>query len=160
MSFSSDPATQLNQLPISIEFPKDEDNFQQYLTNWARRVANSVNSKEAGLYNLQEILSFKQYFKPNDVNNFRVVYRKTFDLVMLNGGPIPPNATIAFPHNITGLFQAGDIKADCNSSGPTAIYFSQMGHDRVWLDVTNINFTNPIASPLFGCIAIAEYLKN
>ena len=159
MSSSSDPALEVNQLPISIEFPKEPEGFRETLSLWQKRVSNAVNTKEGGLYDIEERFSFKQYFTPAQPFTYRNVYRKCFDLVNLNGGPIAPAATVSFPHNIVGLFQAGDIKADCTSATP--IYFSVMGPTVIWLDMVNINFTNPLgAVALTKVIAIAEYLKN
>jgi hypothetical protein len=159
MSSPTDFTLIANQLPISQEFPKDQDRFLETLTLWEKRVANAVNSKEGGLYSLQEIFSFKQYFTLNNPGVFRNVYRKCFDMVDLNAGPIAGGATVAFPHGIVGLFESGDIKADCTSATPT--YFSVMGQPTVYLDAVNVNFTNPLpATALTKVVVIAEYLKN
>ena len=159
MSFSSDQALQVNQLPISIEFPKEQERFYEILTLWAKRVTNAVNSKEGGLYSLEELFDFKQYFTASNPNVFRNDYRKTFDLTGLNGGNIAGGATVSFPHNINGLFQGTLIYAGCTSVTPT--YFSVMGQPTIYLDSVNINFTNPLpATALSSVIAVAEYLKN
>jgi len=149
-----------NQLPISQEFPSEPDQFLETLTLWEKRVSSAVNSKEDGLHTVQESLSFKQYFTVQMPGVFRNVYRKCFDMVFLNGGvPIAGGATVSFPHDIIGLMFAGDIKADCTSATPT--YFSVMGQPTVYLDATNVNFTNPLSSvALTDVIVIAEYLKN
>lgn len=158
MTFSSDPALQVNQLPISIEFPKEQERFYEILTLWAKRVTNAVNSKEGGLYTLEELFDFKQFFTAGNPNVFRNNYRKTFDLTGLNGGNIPGGATVSFPHNITGLTQVTMVYAGCTSVTP--IYFSVM-YPNVYLDAVNINFTNPLpAIALSTVIAVAEYLKN
>lgn len=158
MSFSSDPSLQVNQLPISIEFPKEQERFYEILTLWAKRVTNSVNSKEGGLFSLEELFNFKQFFIPNNPNNFRNDYRKTFDITGLNGGPIAGGATVSFPHNITGLNQSTMVYAGCSSATPT--YFSVM-YPYIYLDGVNINFTNPLpATALNTVIGVAEYLKN
>ena len=158
MTFSSDPAAQINQLPISVEFPRDPERFLESLTNWIKRCTNAMNTKEGALYTLQETFCFKQYFTPNNPNVFRNMYRSVFNLTQLNGGSIAGSATVAFAHNINGLLISGDVVAQCTSTIPT--YFSVMGPTSVWLDAVNVNFTNPLATPLNSVIVVAEYLKN
>src|SRR5215467_13270766 len=116
MSISSDQPLLVNQLPISIEFPKEEERFYDVLTLWATRVANAVNSKEGSLYTLQELFDFKQYFTANNSTVFRNDYRKTFDITGLNGGPIAGGATVNFAHNIVGMQQGTLIYATCTTA--------------------------------------------
>ncbi|HEY5236097.1 MAG TPA: hypothetical protein VIJ14_07965 [Rhabdochlamydiaceae bacterium] len=158
MSSTSDPALQVNQLPISIEFPEDPERFREVLTTNLRNTASTVNTKEGGLYNLIEQFPSKQYYNINNVNTFRNVYRKVFDLTVLNGGPIGGGATVTFPHGIVGLMFGTLIYAGCTSVTPT--YFSVMGQPNIFLSATNINFTNPLGVALTSVIAVCEYLKN
>lgn len=160
MSISNDPALVANQLPISIEFPREEERFYEILTLWAKRVTNAVNTKEGGLYTLYEQMNFKQYYKLTDVNTLRNEYRKVFDMVNLNGGNIAPGVTVSFNHNIVGLFQAGLIYAQCTSNDANSIYFSVMGSNDVWLDNTLVYFKNNSIYTLKAVILVAEYLKN
>lgn len=162
MTFSSDPALQVNQLPISIEFPRDEDRFYEYLTIWAKRIANTVNSKEGGLYSLEELFDSKQYFTVANPNTFRNDYRKTFDITGLNGGAIAGGAIVSFPHNITGIKSGTLIYATCTVA-PAGVFTQTftVTYPYVTLDAVNINFTNPLpATALDTVIAVAEYLKN
>lgn len=158
MTFTSDPALQVNQLPISIEFPKEKERFYEILTLWAKRVTNSVNSKEGGLFTLQETFDFKQFFTAGDPNNFRNDYRTTFDITGLNGGPIPASAVVVFPHNISGTLEATLMYASCttNLGGMFTVVFPYF-----IVDTTNITFTNPLpGNTLTTVIGVAEYLKN
>ena len=161
MTFSSDPALQVNQLPISIEFPKEQERFYEILTLWAKRVTNSVNSKEGGLFSLEELFDFKQFFTPSNPNVFRNDYRKTFDVTGLNGGNIPGGATVSFPHNITGMLQGTLIYATCTTA--TGVTFT-VTYPYFTVDIAtggNINFTNPLpGTALSTVIGVAEYLKN
>src|SRR5512143_3887712 len=120
MSFTSDNPLQTNQLPISMEFPEVLDaEFKNTLEDNLKRVSNVVNSKVGGLYTLQEVATFRQYFKydaaPAGGNpvpqQFRSIYRKVFDMVRLNGLNIGAGATVNFPHNITGIAAATWIYA-------------------------------------------------
>lgn len=75
MSFNSAPSTQINQLPLSISFPDDDDAFLEALTLLLKRFATTINTKEAALYNLFELVNNQQYFNVNDTQSFRPVYR-------------------------------------------------------------------------------------
>lgn len=159
MSFSGDIALQVNQLPLTIDIPKDPDEMRQSLLLYLKQMANSLNTKEGALYTLQELYDFKQYYTINNPNVFRNNYRSVFDLVQINGGNISGGATVAFPHNIKGLLYGTMVYAGCTSVTPT--YFSVMGATAVWLDATNINFTNPLSgTALSSVIAVCEYLKT
>lgn len=161
MTSSSDPSLLINQVPVSLEFPEDQGKFRDNITNYLRRMADSVNSKDTGLYSLMEYYSGKQYFTnfaTSGQQNFRNVYRKMFDLVALNGGNIPAGGTVAFPHNITNLFQSAGIQANYTTNNQT--YASVMGSANVNLDAVNVNFTNPEIVPLVAAYVVAEYLKN
>lgn len=154
-----DTALLVNQIPLDVNIPSDEAQFKDMLLIWMKRVGNAVNTKEGGLYTLQEFFNFNQYYTLTNTGQFRNVYRKVFDLIDLNGGNIAGGATVAFPHGIVGIFQATLIYAGCTSVTPT--YFSVMGQPTVYLDATNVNFTNPLpATALTAVMVVAEYLKN
>jgi hypothetical protein len=99
-SNTSDSALKINQLPITVDIPKNPDDFYDYLSLHIKRVSNAVNTKTGGLYTLQEQFSSNQYFTPNNPEQFRNVYRLTFDMVAQNGGPIAHGATVSVAHNI------------------------------------------------------------
>lgn len=176
MSFSSDPGLQANQLPVSIEFNNEQDNFLEILTLWERRVANAVNSKVGSFYVLTENFSFKQYFTNGDSNVFRNIYRITFDMVALNGGPIAPGATASFPHNIvlpvtTSLFNGVNIygsatNSDVAPNGPKRMplpYSSETTtlNIEIYLDDVNVVLINgSTQTALTYATIVAEYLKN
>jgi hypothetical protein len=156
MSFSSDQPLLVNQLPLSIQFPKDDhEKFLEILTETYKRIANCTNTKTGGLYSIQELFNSEQFFTATP-NRFRNVYRKTFDLVSLNGGNIGAGATVAFPHNITGLLYATLIYVSCT----TASEFFTVVYPDAFMDPTNINFTNPSANAVTAAFFIAEYLKT
>lgn len=157
MTSTSDNPIQSNQLPISIEFPKVNKQFDEVLSLIYKRIADSVNTKEGALYLLQELATFKQYFIQGNPQLTRNVYRTTFDLVNLNGGNIAGGATVAFPHGITGLSSAALIYAGCTSTDPK--YFTVV-YPNVYLDAVNVNFINPLGTAITNCYVVAEYLKN
>lgn len=159
MSFSSDNPLQSNQLPISIDFGlADQDHLLELLETTYKRIANAMNTKEGALYLLQEIATFKQWYTKNNPQVNRNVYRRTFDLVALNGGNIGAGATVAFNHGITTIFNTAITYVCCTSTVPE--YFSVMMYPYVFANATQISFTNPSASALTQADFVFEYLKN
>lgn len=158
MAFSSDIPLQSNQLPISIDFAKlESEEFNNQISLTYKRIADSVNKKEGSLYLTQEIANFKQYFTANDPQTTRNAYRKTFDIVALNGGVVAPAATVTFPHGITGLLYTALIYAGCANSGGE---FFTVVYPQAYLTTTDVVFTNSSASDVTQCYVVAEYLKN
>lgn len=158
-SSTSDIALRVNQLPVTIEIPKDQKEFYDFLYLHFKRISNSVNTRTGGLYSLNEQYNSNQYYTPNNPNIFRNVYRKTLDLVQLNAGNIGAGATVVFPHGITGLVNSALIYASCTSIDVPPKFFTVV-YPNVFLDIVNVHFTNPLATVLSQCVVIAEYLKN
>ncbi len=158
MSFSSDAALLSNQVSKSIDYPAtDEEEFLEVLTLDRKRMADAVNTKVGGVYQTQENASFKQVFTANDPQALRNVYRMTFDLVTLNGGPIAPGPMAPKPHGLTGLVSTLQMFVGCTNTTPQ--YF-EVVYPNIYLDAVNINFTNPSAANLTSAILVAEYTKN
>lgn len=158
MSFSSDNSSLINQLPLSVEFPREQEKFLQILTDIYKRIANSVNTKEGALYTLQEFFNSQQFFTPGNTQGFRNGYRKTLDLVQLNNGNIAGGVTVTFAHNIQGYKYS--TLTYVSGTGTDGTGFTVVYPDAV-INSTNISFTNPLAStPLNSAIFVAEYLKN
>jgi len=157
MGFSSNQPLLSNQLPISVDLPQDPEQLRTVLTDNYKKTANIMNTKEGSLYLFEEIASYKQLSGtlPSDPNIN--CYRKTFDLVSLNGGNIGAGATVAFPHDITGLYRSILIYVSAHSTGDE--YFTCVYPD-CWMDSVNINFTNPSGSPVDQAIFVGEYAKN
>ena len=173
MSFSNDPALLVNQLPITIEFPKDETRFLETLNLWARNVANTTNTKTGGLHSLQELFNSDQYFTIGDPNTFRNVYRKCFDMVDLNGGPIVAGATVSFAHNIPppipiSKLNGAEIYGSATNSDVTPKrmplpYASQTltKNIEIYFNDTNVVIINGATqTALTYCTITLEYLKT
>lgn len=159
MAFSSDPAGVSNQVVSTINLPlvDQKDLFDERLESKLKEIANIVNTKAGGVYSLSEVLAFKTIFTVDDPQTFRNVYRKSFDLIDLNGGNIAGGATVNFAHAITNIGDSIIIYVSCVTTDPE--YFTAVYPD-VFLDATNINFTNPHASAVSSAIAICEYTKS
>jgi hypothetical protein len=98
MTFSSDPSLNTNQLPISLDVKPEEEDYQAILLLYLRRIANAVNTKESGLFLLQEVANFEQWFQTSTPTSSssqqnRNAYRLTVDFVSLNAGNIPTGTT-------------------------------------------------------------------
>lgn len=166
MTFSSDPALNTNQLPISLDVNPDEDNYQQILVLYLRRIANAVNTKESGLFLLQENANFQQWFGTTPQEN-RNAYRLTVDLVALNGGnPIGATFTKALS-TITQPVAPKGYKFPLPSAGAaldnTGISYFLNDPDIYvrYIGSTNtIILTNNTGNTLTWCVFEFNYLKN
>lgn len=159
MSFSSNDPAIVNQIPQTINLPKvgDGDLFQERLEDLLTNIANNCNGKAGGLYTLNEKFSSEQYYKQNDPNNFRNVYRKTIDFVQENGGNIGPSATISFPHGISQVQESAMIYANCTATDGRR--FTCVFPD-VWVDSSDAHFVNPIAQNLSQVDVVICVLKE
>ncbi len=176
MSFSSDVPLQSNQLPISIEFPKVNKEFDDILSLTYKRVADAVNKKEGSLYLLQELANFEQYFKYSsgttpDPNSTRSGYRVTFDLIKLNGGaPIGAGTTnlvltaTTTPPLINGILNPVHGFGGATISGPIYLFINDPDL-YVRFDNTNpaaqvVSVVNNTGSNVTQAYWVMEYLKT
>lgn len=169
MSSISDQPLLVNQLPVSIEFPVGDDKkFVETLTLVYKRIANTVNTKEGGLYSAQEYFSNQQY-SLLDPSSFKNVYRKCFDMVHLNGGSIAPGATASFPHGITGITQVvhgygGAKNSDATPKFIPLPYVSATvvtDQVQIYMNATNVVLVNGATqTALTSATLVFEYLKN
>jgi hypothetical protein len=173
MSFSSNPSLLIDQLPVSVDIPRDAAQLQQVLTLLYVRMARAINTKSGSLYSLTEFGNFEQYNTTIDpvaqLTIFRDVYRKVFDMVALNGSPISPGATVSFPHNIQGItFGTTIYGAATNSDSPVKYiplpYVSATAvtdQVQVYMTSTNIVLVNgSTQSALTSATIVCEYLKT
>ncbi len=170
MSFSSDKPLLSNQLPISVELPRDDNELLvEILELLYKRIANSVNTKVGALYNLQEIASFGQYFTPaatvaltGNAFAYRDVYRKTFEI-----GAIAAGATLTTAHGITGLVALTTVYGACITDVvdyrpiPYASATAVNTQISVRVDATNFIIVNGAAAPgITSGSLVIEYLKE
>jgi hypothetical protein len=171
MSFSSDPALQANQLPISLEIPQvDSQVFQEIISLLMKRMINAVNTKEGALYFLQEVANFQQYFRYHtgtttpDPQRFRNGYRMTYDLVVLNAGPIPPGATtFAASPLINGILIPVHGFGAATIAGPIYVFTGMdfnVSFNNTVPTAQTITVTNNTGSNLTQAYWTIEYLKS
>lgn len=174
MSFSSDAPLQTNQLPVSIDFPEDQERFLQVLGLTYKNIADTMNTKEGSVYLPIELASFIQYFPTATSGNtyesltLRPVYRMTYDLIALNGNaPIPVGITVlAVPANqqITGIVDPTSIRGTATIAGPIYVSLHSANGD-VRIDNTappaqTIIVENNYASAYTQAQLVFEYTKN
>jgi len=176
MTFSSDPALNTNQLPISLDVNPDEKEFNSILLLYLRRVANAVNTKENGLFLLQETAPFEQWFQTGNPQQNRNAYRITADLVALNGGNIlnqPPNTPLSLPlvgpvpgpqtqpPAIIGyMFPVQGFGGAVDTTGLSYFLNDPQVYVRYQASTNTIIITNNSGSDLTWCVFVMEYLKN
>lgn len=159
MSFSSDNSQIFNQSQLTINLPpvSNPELFNSVLTNLLRNMSNSLNSKEGGLYTLDEKGNSEQFYIQGNPQKFRNVYRKVLDFVQLNGANIGASASVNFPHNVNSMLESAGIYAHCTATDGRI--FTVVFPD-VWADSTDAYFVNPIAVELSQCDVVLNYLKE
>lgn len=97
MSYSSDNSSLQNQLPLSVELSEDPKDMRYEINDLYQTIVSSLNNKIGGLYVPQEKLNSEQYFKINNTQTFRNVYRMVVDF-----GALPNTSSKSVLHNIPG----------------------------------------------------------
>jgi len=172
MTFSSDPSLNTNQLPVSLNVNPEEPDYQSILQLYLRRIANAVNTKESGLFLLQENANFEQWFQATTPTSGssqqnRNAYRLTINLVALNGGNIPvgttslvlttitqPVAPIGYLFPVQGFGGAVDTTGLSYFLNDPDIYVRYQG------STNTIIIQNNSGNALTWCVFVMEYLKN
>lgn len=167
MTISSDNPLNTNQLPISLDVNPQESNFQSILLLYLRRVANAVNTKESGLFLLQENANFEQWYQIGNPQQNRNAYRITVDLVFLNGGNIPINTTLIVlssstqPMNINGyLYPVQGFGGAIDTSGISYFLNDPQIFIRYISSTNTIVIQNNTGNAMTWCVWVMEYLKN
>lgn len=167
MTFSSNQSLNTNQLPISLDINPNENDFESILLLYLRRVANAVNTKESGLFLLQENANFEQWFQTGNPQQNRNAYRTTADLVALNGGNIPVGATNLVltsstqPPIIDGyLYPVQGFGGALDTSGLSYFLNDPQIYVRYRDSTNTITIQNNSGNALTWAVWVMEYLKN
>jgi len=167
MTSSSNNPLNTNQLPVSLDVNPEDEGFENILLLYLRRVANAVNTKESGLFLLQENANFEQWFQNGNPQQNRNAYRITADLVMLNGGNIPAGTTnIALststqPMKIMGyLYPVQGFGGAVDTSGLSYFLNDPDIYVRYNNSTNTIIIQNNSGNALTWCVWVMEYLKN
>lgn len=167
MTFSSNESLNTNQLPISLDVNPEDKDFENILLLYLRRVANAVNTKESGLFLLQENGNFEQWYQIANPQQNRNGYRITTDLVLLNGGNIPVGTTNIVlssstqPMKINGyLYPVQGFGGAIDTSGLSYFLNDPDIYVRYNNSTNTIIIQNNSGNALTWCVWVMEYLKN
>jgi hypothetical protein len=167
MTLSSNQSLNTNQLPISLDVNPEDADFQNILLLYLRRVANAMNTKESGLFLLQENASFEQWYQTANPQQNRNGYRITADLVLLNGGDIPTGSTSIVlssttqPMIITGyLYPVQGFGGAVDTGGLSYFLNDPSIYIRYQSSTNTIIIQNNSGNALTWCVWVMEYLKN
>ena len=164
MSFSSDVPLQSNQLPISIEFPPVNEEFDESLSLTYKRIVDSVNRKEGSLYQLQEQATFQQYFTVGNPQVNRNGYR-----MVVNFGTLPNTGPKSVAHGISFNSNFSTTRIYGSATDPTGLLYIPLpfasptaaNNIELYLDATNVNvITGSNRTNFTICTIVIEYLKN
>ncbi len=167
MTISSNASLNTNQLPVSLDVNPDDKEFGNILLLYLRRVANAVNTKENGLFLLQETANFEQWYQNGNPQQNRNGYRTTIDLVALNGTSIPIGTTNLVlssstqPTNINGyLYPVQGFGGAVDTPGISYFLNDPLIYVRYNNSTNTIVIVNNSGSALTWCVYVLEYLKN
>lgn len=162
MNFS--PSNSLEEaLPENVDFAEDWNQFLEQWTNLYRKVSAKINGKERAFYPLElEIQNNQQFFRTDDTQKYRNVFRKVFDF-----RSIAPGATANITHNISPINSFTKIYGTCITRvidyRPIPYVSTAAVNQGIELKVTatTINVINGAAAPqITSGVIILEYLKN
>jgi hypothetical protein len=167
MTISSNQPLNTNQLPVSLDVNPEDKEFQNILLLYLRRVANAVNTKESGLFLLQENANFEQWYQVGNPQQNRNAYRITTDLVLLNGGNIPTGSTSIVlssstqPMIINGyLYPVQGFGGAVDTSSLSYFLNDPDIYVRYNNSTNTIIIQNNSGKALMWCVWVMEYLKN
>lgn len=178
MTFSSDNPVNTNQLPISLDVDPQDREFANILLLYLRRVANAVNTKESGLFLLQENANFEQWYQIGNPQQNRNSYRLTIDLVFLNDQlnsvtTIPTGTTsltlnsdpsmppVTQPLPIIGyLYPVQGFGGAVDTNGLSYFLNDPDIYVRYNNSTNTIVIQNNSGNALTWCVWVMEYLKN
>lgn len=164
--FSSDPALVSNQIPISLDFPDNLDEFNLFVQMIIKRIANATNSKESGLYIPLETASFISYFTPDNPQKLRNVYRKVIDF-----GPLPDTGLGFESHGIPFTSEYTMTRIYGTATDPTNLKYIPLpyvevqnpldGDIQLYANGTEVFiYTASDRSNFTRCYIVLEYVKN
>jgi hypothetical protein len=149
-------------LPTSTFFPNDFDEFRVKFLELYRNISNSVNTRQIGVFDLQEFLTGEQWFTTGDPQKKRQTFRRTYSI-----GAIATGATLNTAHGLTGVTAFTHIYGTCVTDvvdyRPIPYVSATAVNLQIEMNVTatNIVIINGAAAPnITSGIVVLEYLKN
>lgn len=85
-------------LPVYFDYPRSGNELAERFPKVYTDISYRLNTKEIGIYPLQETVTGQQFFTSGDPQNFRGVFRLVIEI-----GAIAAGATSSAAHGITGF---------------------------------------------------------
>lgn len=143
-------------------FPEDLSQLMVILNNMYTSLANAINQRQIGSFNLFEQVNGQFFTNPNDVQIPRNGFRKCF-----NVGVIAPGATSIIAHGITGvtIFTgfSGGVVTNVPDFRPLPFVSATLvtNQIQVYADATNVYVVNGATAPQINSgLLILDFLKN
>lgn len=166
-------------LPIEFQIEGSEAYVRQLIAERERLTSSILNVKEIGQYETRELVTAQTWFNVNvtqassmnTTRQPRYGFRKVFDMVVANGGPIPAATVVTLAHNITGITVPTRIFGSATTSTgkfyplpfvDEALITNQI---KLYADITNVVLTTGAtidggANTLTQAYFVFEYLKT
>lgn len=161
-------ATEGQYLPTDIIIPDNQADLELFLDTFLKKVADIINAKDNGFYNIVEQLNNQQYFTDGDPQNFRPVYRK-----IINFGALPNSATTSVAHGISTTEDYKFTRIYGTATDPAASSINSAiplpytdpaalaNGIELNIDSTNVNIkTAADYSSYTTCYVVLEYVKT
>lgn len=184
MSSPAPPNSVSAYLPVDFYLPEDAQLRDIMINERERRTASIVNTKEIGIYQIAafipgtttvenpELLNGQQFFlqpAANTLKTSQYIYRSGFDIVALNGAPVPAGVPTAVNHGLSpggGAFTFTRIYGTATKAGPVFMplpYASPTLNLNIEVFVSNTQITVNVGAgqtQLTQCFVILEYFKS
>lgn len=153
-------------ISTSTFFPENFDEFRVKFLELYRDLANTVNTREVGIYDLQELLTGERWSIIGDPQKKRQTFRKIF-----YPGAVVAGATLTFAHGITGfttltfthIYGTVITNAATFNKRPIPYASATLVTNQIQIDAddTNVRIINGATAPnITSSIVVLEYLKN
>lgn len=158
MSIPSDEYNE--QIPVDKSIPDGWEDARNSIVERTKELANAINIRPVGWLVNSEILTGKRFIPIDSSQEFRDVFRKTFDV-----GALPNNTTKNVPHGITQIPENFRLLSMWGASTDTATgaslplpYASITKNVEIKMDATNIIITTDMDySPYNESVIFLEY---
>lgn len=153
-------------IATSTYFPDDYNSFREKFLELYRDLANTVNTRDVGVFDLDEFLTGQNWFTSGNPQIKRKTFRKCFVI-----GAIAAGGTLTFAHGITQYspltFTHGWGEVITNAATfnkrPVPYASATLVTDQIQLDYddTNVRIINGATAPAISSgLIVLEYLKN
>lgn len=161
MTFKPSDTFGNSYLPTFRDFQQNDHDLRLLLSKSYTEIANSVNIKENGVYDLVEVQNSQQFFNPANAQKKRFAFR-----ILVTFGAIAAGGTSSVAHGVTGITNCTHIYGTCITATPD---FRPIPHASVTANAnievivtsTTVTINVGAASPnVTSAIIVLEYLKN